>query len=182
MTTKIHIYPVEETGEKIRHRFYDAMHMRRQMIRKMAEGGDPEPQPPVIEVIIGKKGKGTEPDRYDPNYLRTLNAWYERLGDKLVEFVLIDTARLQEMDEARQKQVEEFKETYADYFVFDKDDRVNWLIHFGLGSQSDKILSYFMGKARPEEGRILAEMDNFPGEISSNGHSEVAAEAIGDND
>lgn len=154
------LFKVPSTGIKIKTVPFNLVTLARQVRKRMERQGDCMPQPPQVEVKIGKS-PALELDPNDMNYRRELIMWQQRLGERCMDAVMARLAQLQEFSDERAAEIAEFKEQTGNFLDFEDDDRLNWLLHIAVGSDVMAVYDFVTGKQIPTEEGIQAEAENF---------------------
>lgn len=152
---------VPSTGRTMVWRAFNIQILRRQVIRKLAGEGVRQPDPPLLEVKIGRKGAAYEPDYRDPNYLRAYGVWLEIVSERMMMAVYTGLAALQPFGDDERAELAAYKAAFADYLEFGEDERLDWFMQFILGNDAEMVFNVATGRERPTAEGIEQEKKDF---------------------
>lgn len=142
-------YPVPSTGRLLYWRPMNLQMLRRQVIRKLESEGHRQPEPPELEVKIGRKATGYEPDYRDPNFLRAYSVWLELVSERMMMAVYAGLAAMQPFGDEERAELDAYKVSFADYLEFGTDERLDWFMQFVVGNDAELIFNIVTGRAQP---------------------------------
>lgn len=150
-------FVIPSTGRVMVWRPFNLQILRRQVIRKLASEGNGQPEPPQLEVKIGRKGTGYEPDYRDPLFMRSYNVWLEAVSERMMMAVYTGLAAMQPFDVAEKAELETHKAVFGDLLEFSEDERLDWFMQFIVGNDADLVFNIVTGRERPSEEGIERE-------------------------
>ena len=148
---------IPSTGRTLYWRPINLQILRRQVIRKLENEGSKQPQPPALEVTIGRQSNGYELDYRDPLFVRAYAVWLEIVSERMMMAVYTALATWQPFGDTAQAELMEYKATFGELLAFGDNERLDWFMQFVVGNDADLVFNVVTGRERPSEAGIERE-------------------------